>query len=73
MARVNQFPYQATAWLKRFSGGQWESYPVRVRVLAWAEGYAMVRRKGCSPFVMEGKLVIPDVRKREGRAPRHAA
>jgi hypothetical protein len=30
---------------------------IPVRVLAVAEGYAMVRRKGCSPFVLEAKRV----------------
>jgi hypothetical protein len=34
-----------------------EHFDIPVRVLAVAEGYAMVRRKGCSPFVMEAKRV----------------
>lgn len=32
-----------------------ENYDVPVRVIAEAEGYAMVRRKRCVPFVIESK------------------
>lgn len=34
-----------------------EPVEVAVRVLAVAEGYAMVRRRGCSPYVLEAKRV----------------
>lgn len=33
------------------------NYEVPVRVMAVTEGYAMVRRQGCSPFVLEAKRV----------------
>lgn len=32
--------------------------PEQVRVMARAEGYAMVRRKGCLPFVVKEKELI---------------
>ena len=35
-----------------------ESYKVPVQVMAVAEGYAMVRRKRCVPFVIELKLLL---------------
>jgi len=43
----------ATAIMQRVEGTSLIHYEVDVRVLAVAEGYAMVRRKGCAPFVLE--------------------
>lgn len=34
--------------------------PCEVRILAIAEGYAMVRRKGCIPFVASVKELTPN-------------
>lgn len=41
----------------RYRGGTWEyeTFSVEVRVMAEAENYAMVRRKGCVPFVVPVK------------------
>ena len=33
----------------------WVARPEEVRIMAEAEGYAMVRRKGCVPFVVQLK------------------
>jgi hypothetical protein len=32
---------------------------VEVRVMAVTDGYAMVSRKGCAPFVIESKRLMP--------------
>jgi hypothetical protein len=41
--------------------GKWadRSTDVEVRVMARAEGYAMVRNKGCMPFVVSEKHLQP--------------
>jgi hypothetical protein len=41
--------------------GKWvnETTPIDVRVMARAEGYAMVRRKGCLPFAVSEKQLRP--------------
>ena len=48
-------------------GGQWESQVVTsiIRVMSRAEGYAMVRRKGCIPFVVRES----ELTSMEGRRP----
>ena len=44
-----------------FTGGKWtiELVARQVEVLATAKGYAMVRNKGCAPFVVSEKDLKP--------------
>lgn len=46
---------EAIAKCQRYDKNGWEYYPVKVKVMAVADGYAMVRRPRCSPFVIELK------------------
>lgn len=46
----------------RQDDGKWKDVVVderRVRVMARAEGYAMVRNPGCMPFVVSEKELVP--------------
>lgn len=46
----------------RQSDGKWKDVVVeehRVRVMARAEGYAIVRNPGCTPFVVSEKYLAP--------------
>ena len=54
----------ARAKLQRYIVG-WgpEYYTVKVEVMATVKPYAMVRRKGCLPFVLMTKLLTPINRK----------
>jgi len=41
----------------RHHGRIWVEDPVEVRVMAMAEGYAMVRHPGCMPFIVSDREI----------------
>jgi hypothetical protein len=49
--------------ITEFVDGKWIARRVntyRVRVMTRVEGYAMVRRPGCVPFIMIERELLPD-------------
>lgn len=57
------------AVMHRHSGYPGVMEAFTVRVIARGEGYAMVRRKGCAPFIVDEKdLINATATKRKGRS-----
>lgn len=45
-----------------YDGRKWTPLPLAistVKLMSFAQGYAMVRRKGCTPFVVQLKELSP--------------